>query len=107
MSRRDLRPLLVVCAGGVAWLIAGNVIGLSVGFMFLAPALVLALPLLAGRYVGADRLSRLARTRPQRARRATASRLAPPTWRMVPPRGGLLIAASLAVRPPPLLASPH
>jgi hypothetical protein len=107
MSRRDLRLLLVVCALGVAWLIAAGVVGLGAGFMFLAPALVLVLPLLAGRYVGADRLSRLARSRPRRARARGASRPAPRTWLLVPPRGGLLIAASLAVRPPPLLASPH
>jgi ABC-type antimicrobial peptide transport system permease subunit len=107
MTRRDLRLLLVVCALGVAWLIAGNVIGLGVGFMFLAPALVLALPLLAGRYVGADRLSRLERTRPRRTRGCTASPPASDPWQLVPPRGGLLIAASLAVRPPPLPAAPH
>jgi hypothetical protein len=107
MSRRDLRLLLAVCALGVAWLIAGRVIGLGVGFMFLAPALVLALPLLGGRYVGADRLSRLARTRPRRTRTGASSRAAPRTWLLVPPRGGLLIAASLAVRPPPQPDSPH
>jgi hypothetical protein len=107
MSPRDLRLLLVVCTMGIAWLIAGQIIGVGVGFMFLAPALVLALPLLAGRYLGADRLSRLARTRPRRVRRATASRPARRAWRLVPPRGGLLIAASLAVRPPPVPASRH
>jgi hypothetical protein len=107
MSRRDLRLLLVVCALGVAWLIAGGVVGLGAGFMFLAPALVLVLPLLAGRYVGADRLSRLARPRPQRPHTRDGSPPAPRTRLLVPPRGGLLIASSLAVRPPPLPASPH
>jgi hypothetical protein len=94
-----------VCVLTVAWLSARSAIGLSVGFLFLAPAVILALPLLAGRYVGAERLSRIVRTRALRRRRVPDANLAPRAWGLVPPRGGLLIAASLAMRPPPLAIS--
>ena len=66
------------------------------------PALLLALPLMAGRYVGEERLARLAAAFVPRRPRA-ASSLRPPARRSSQPlpRGGRLIAASLAVRPPP------
>jgi hypothetical protein len=67
--------------------------------------LVLALPLLGGRYVGEERLVRLARRAPVRRPRPRSA--APPVGhravRRAAPRGGLLIAASMAVRPPPAL----
>ncbi|HEY2142281.1 MAG TPA: hypothetical protein VGG98_09515 [Solirubrobacteraceae bacterium] len=107
MSRRALRLLLAVCVLAAAWLISKDVIGSSVGFLFLAPAVLLALPLLAGRYIGAERLRRIARTRSPHRRRASAASRAPRAWGLVPPRGGLLIAASLAVRPPPVVRSAH
>jgi hypothetical protein len=100
MSRRALQLLLATCLLAAAGLLAGSVAGLGSGFLFIAPALLLALPLLAGRYLGAERLSRIARARLPR-RRARLSLSIPHTWRLVPPRGGMLIAASLAVRPPP------
>ena len=68
----------------------------------LAPLLLLLASLLAGRYVGEERIARLAaRLRPS-ARRARVARLgrgqrAP----VVPARGGRLIAVSLAQRGPP------
>jgi hypothetical protein len=107
MSRRGVHLLLALCVLALGWLAVTSVIGLSVGFLFLMPALILALPLLAGRYVGAERLSRFARARSPRKRRAAAASLTPRGWGLVPPRGGLLIAASLAVRPPPLAISAH
>ncbi|EHN11221.1 hypothetical protein PAI11_19090 [Patulibacter medicamentivorans] len=68
----------------------------------LAPALVAFALLASGRYVGEERLARAARAfrarRRRPARRLAAVGAAP---RAVPPRGGRLIAASLAVRPPP------
>lgn len=107
MFRRVLDLLLVVCALAVTWLIARSDVGLSTGVLFLLPALILALPLLAGRYLGAERLSRMARDRsPRRSRPVTAIRM-PLPWGFVLPRGGLLIASSLAVRPPPLVGSAH
>jgi hypothetical protein len=102
MSRRDLRLLMAVCALALVWLVAQGVVGASAGLLFLAPAMFMALPLLAGRYLGAERLSRVSRSRAPRGRRV---RIAIPARRVfcsTPPRGGLLIASSLAVRPPPL-----
>jgi hypothetical protein len=68
----------------------------------LAPLLLLLATLLAGHYVGEERIARLAaRLRPP-ARRARVARLGcgQPAG-VVPPRGGRLIAASLAQRGPP------
>jgi hypothetical protein len=91
---------LALLASGFGWAIAHGIDG---GALFLAPAVLLALPLLLGRYVGEERMVALLRpvrrARAVRApRRVGASR--PP---LVIHRGGELIARSLAVRPPPLL----
>lgn len=89
--------LLAVAA---AWL-AGH--GLDTGILFLAPALLLALPLLHGRYVGEELVVRLAerrRPRPRAARRATAPAARPPAALL--PRGGSIVASWLARRPPPV-----
>ena len=80
-----------------------SVTGLSPDVLLAVPALLLVLPLLAGRYVGEDGLLRLAcRARVVRRRRSPsrlgARRRAP----RVLPRGGRLIAAALAERAPPL-----
>lgn len=69
-----------------------------------APLLALLAPLLAGRYVGERQIQRLAAARVPRAhtvaraRRSSPIRRAP---RALVPRGGRLLATSLAVRPPP------
>jgi hypothetical protein len=79
------------------------------GLLFLAPALLLVLPLLARRYPGERSLLRLAgRRRAPSAQRRRVQRPPRRPARRVLPRGGALIASSLAVRPPPhasLLAS--
>ena len=70
-----------------------------------APALLLALPLLAGRYVGEEVIERLRTPRPAPARRRSkqaAPRLRPVARHM--PRGAGLVASHLARRPPPRLA---
>jgi hypothetical protein len=80
-------------------------IGLYTDLLLLSPALVLLLPLLLGRYPGAERLERLAvRARPAHPRHALS--LAPPRRR---PRaaiahGGRLLAFALAERGPPATA---
>src|ERR1700680_799390 len=107
MSRRDLRLLLALCLLAVAWLIARSIVGLGTGFVFLLPAVIMALPLVAGRYIGAERLGRISRSRSPRRRRVPAGSPVRRTFRPAPPRGGLLIAVSLAVRPPPLVLSAH
>ena len=72
-----------------------------------APLLALLAPLLAGRYLGEEHIGRLAAARAAvghtvaRARRTSAP-LRPPG--VLVPRGGRLLATSLAVRPPPALA---
>jgi hypothetical protein len=69
-----------------------------------APLLALLAPLLAGRYLGEAQIERLAASRARgghtvaRARRSSARLRAP---QVLLPRGGRLIATSLAVRPPP------
>jgi hypothetical protein len=81
-----------------AWALAH---GLDTGALFMAPALLLALPLLFGRYVGEERLlPRATRTPILRAPRQLAA--ARPLATTIS-RGGELIARFLAVRPPPLL----
>jgi hypothetical protein len=103
LSRRPNHALratagVVVLAG--LWLLGLHLGGLDTGLLFLAPAFVLLLPLLAGRYVGERRLTPLH----ARVRRAVAAaiHLPRPRVRLVP-RGGLLVGCSLAGRAPPAL----
>jgi hypothetical protein len=80
------------------WLAGLHVGGLDTGLLFLAPAFVLLLPLLAGRYPGERAL--VPRAVP--LRRAAPFRLALPRPRLrLAPRGGLLVGCSLAGRAPP------
>jgi ABC-type amino acid transport system permease subunit len=78
---------------------------LAPALLYSAPLLIVALPLLAGRYVGEDRIVGLAEAARGRRHAARALRLpTPPAMRratQIVPRGGRLIAHSLAVRPPP------
>jgi hypothetical protein len=106
MTRRD-RQLLFALAGLTLALAALTLVGVHSDVLLAAPVLVFALPLLAGRYVGEQQLARLAAAHVV-ARRRPAPALVP-SARRAPrrlPRGGRLIAASLAVRPPPALARP-
>jgi hypothetical protein len=104
-ARRDLRPLLAIALLGVVVALGETVTGLHSGLLLLSPALVLLLPLLAGRYVGEAHLRRLAgrRTAVRRPRPVSA-----PLPRRRPHaavvRGGRLVASALAVRGPPLTA---
>ena len=105
MVRRDLRLLLALTLLAMAWLVARSVAGMGEGLEYLAPALLFALPLIAGRYLGEDLIERVRTTRavpaPRRVRpRATRLR---PVARAVP-RGRALLAAHLAHRPPPAVA---
>jgi hypothetical protein len=102
--RRDLRPLLAIAVLGVIVALAESVTGLHTGLLLLSPALVLALPLVAGRYLGEDRLERLAARRavPRPRRRTSAIAFVPRNApRALVARGGLLLAAALAERGPP------
>jgi hypothetical protein len=88
---------VVVLAG--LWLLGLQVGGLDTGLLFLAPAFVLLLPLLAGRYVGEGVLAPL--QRPARRAVALALHLPRPRARRAP-RGGLLVGCCLAGRAPPV-----
>ena len=102
MTRRPHHGLRVAIGAAVLfglWLLGLHLGGLDTGLLFLAPAFLLLLPLLAGRYLGADRLA--ARCAPVRRRTVAPIRLARPRVRLVP-RGGLLVGCSLAGRAPPL-----
>jgi hypothetical protein len=70
--------------------------------LFLLPAIVVVLPLLARRYPGEKALVALRRTSPLRPTRAERAPLDHGRTEVSTPRGGLLIGRSLAVRPPPL-----
>jgi hypothetical protein len=74
--------------------------------LYLAPLLVLAAALLAGRYPGEALLDRMAtrRRRPPRLTAARAGGGAPPRGAArTPARGGLLLGRALAGRAPPAL----
>jgi hypothetical protein len=100
-----VRDRLLLCAMAAAVLAAAVAYGVAVvgpDALIAVPALLLVLPLAAGRYVGSERLVRIVRRvapwRPRRAARPIArglSSLRPCA------RGGLLIAVSLGRRGPP------
>jgi hypothetical protein len=87
-----------VALAGALWVLGLHVGGLDTGLLFLAPAFVLALPLLAGRYVGETVFVR-ARRAARRRRPAVRLALRPPARLL--PRGGLLVGHALAGRAPP------
>jgi hypothetical protein len=105
VPRRSCVRILLLAAALAAFAAALVVPGLETGVLFLSPAIVGLALLLDGRYVGEDQLGRLAaawqRRRPRRER--IERRRLPRRPRAVMPRGGRLVATSLAVRPPPLL----
>ena len=75
------------------------------GLAHALPFVLLVIPLLAGRYLGERHLVRLIGAPPPRSRRHTAPRGSRPLYARTLPRGGCLIAHSLAVRPPPLVSA--
>jgi hypothetical protein len=102
MARRDLRLLLGLTGLTVALVAIQALTGAEV--LLASPALVLALPLLAGRYVGENRIARLAARLVAPVRRALRRLTArvPRAPRALLPRGGRLLACSLAERGPPV-----
>ena len=78
-------------------------LGVGDTLIYLAPALLILLPLLSGRYPGDEALVRAARRAgPRRRRRRAPSRAAArlPIAGLLP-RGGRLVGAALAGRAPP------
>jgi hypothetical protein len=103
MPGRDRRLLLVSAVAMSALLLVAAAAGHAELLAYAAPLFLLAVPLLAGRYVGEERLERL-RVRGLRARRRRTAVAVRPVVRRsdaLLPRGGRLIAEALAVRPPP------
>src|SRR5687768_5923523 len=90
--------LVLACVGLLA---------LAAGPLATLPVLLAFVPLLAGRYLGSAALDRLIEARTTVARQRSPRRLAGArALRSIRfPRGGSLIASSLAKRPPPLAHS--
>ncbi len=87
----------------ICWAAALAVAGSTEALLFMAPALLIAIPLLSGHYVGEELIVKLAERRARPPRRAVSAPAwplpsTPESWR---PRGTGLIAFSLAKRPPP------
>ena len=104
MARARWLHIALLVAAIVAFGTVLYVPGLETGVLFLSPAIVLLASLLTGRYVGEGQIARLAGAmRCGRLRRhvRTTSPASPLRGRMLMPRGGRLVAMSLAVRPPP------
>src|SRR4051812_50206691 len=100
MSRRPhhaARATAGVVVLAALWLLGLHVGGLDTGLLFLAPAFVLLLPLLAGRYVGERRLAPLL----ARLRRSVAVAIHLPR-----PRLRLLARRGLPLRRPPAGPAP-
>jgi hypothetical protein len=107
MSRRRLRPLAYLAVLAVLWAATQWVDGMAMGWLALAPALLLLFPLLAGRYVGDVALERLARRGCAAVRRR--DRATPVLWRILgtTPHGGLVLGRRVAGRAPPLVDLVH
>jgi hypothetical protein len=88
----------------LAWVVLLALTGSTDVLLFLAPALLIAIPLLGGRYLGEEMIARfVARRARPRPRSAAPRRTAPPAPATWLPRGTRLIAFGLAKRPPPAL----
>ena len=100
MPRREQMLLLWLAAFSTTAVVVVAVLG-AAELLHLMPLLVILLPLLGGRYVGEERLALLAAAGSRPTRRLRPTRLVLPRAPLALPRGGRLIATSLAVRPPP------
>ncbi len=88
----------------VCWAFALAFSGATDALFYLAPALLILGPLLAGRYVGESLVLKLATRGSRRRTRPRRIRPLPKTPAVWSPRGNSLIAHSLAERPPPAVA---
>jgi hypothetical protein len=87
----------------VCWALALALSGSTDTLLFLAPALLIVAPLIAGLYPGEELIAKLFAKRSRRPRRSAVAPVPAPrppvAW---PPRGTRLLAFSRAERPPPL-----
>jgi hypothetical protein len=105
MPRRELRSLLFLAAVAALWMLTQGVAGLDSAWLTMAPAVLIAVPLVGGRYLGERVLERVAGRAPAPRRRTATqpARLRPA--RIAPRRGGLLLGLRLAERGPPASAA--
>jgi hypothetical protein len=102
--RAHRRRMTVLAVLTCLWFAGGALLGGAQALAYLTPLLVFLGLLLAGRYPGAEAFERrLARAAPARRVRR-ASRPSRPRPARLMPRGGVLLAAGLAGRAPPLPA---
>jgi hypothetical protein len=105
MFDQSNRAALGLLALTTAWSLALALLGSTDALLYTAPALLLALPLAFGRFIGEQQLARLAeRLAPRRTRQVPRGPAAPPAAPELVLRGGRLIASSLAGRAPPTVA---
>lgn len=108
MPARQQRLLILWAAITSALLLVLAFAGHEQLLAYAAPVLVLVLPLLSGRFVGEERIAQVAAGRRSRLAPRMRPVVALAGWSprvLSVPRGGRLIAQSLAVRPPPVVAS--
>jgi hypothetical protein len=98
LNRR--RTLAVICVGALAAL-AALAAWIDPAALCVLPALALLALMALRRYPGEHVLATLAAARRASPRRAVSNRPLVPSVEQLLPRGGLLLATALAVRPPP------
>jgi hypothetical protein len=97
------RRSLAFAALTLVWLLGLEVLGVEAAFAYLAPALLILLPLLGGRYPGDEALVRAVwrRRAPRPPNTAAKAPRRRPRGALLP-RGGRLVGAALAGRAPPV-----
>jgi hypothetical protein len=101
--RSPVRLTVALSLFAMALLLAESIAGVGEGLVMLAPALMLALPLLVDRYLGEKLIERVrAAVAPPRPRRRGVAVRLPRAIACLVPRGGALLASALATRPPPV-----
>src|SRR3954452_15140992 len=103
--RRDRLVVWTFTLVVASWMVAEALTGCQSGLLYLAPALVLALPLLLRRYVGEQQLVELAARPRARTRRRALRVTRPRSYARVMQRGGRLVGSGMAKRPPPPAAA--
>ena len=105
MARRTHRLLLAFVLASIGIASALDALtGSCAGLAHALPFVLLVVPLLVGRYFGERHLARLIGALPPPSRRRAARGQPRRVYARTLPRGGCLIAHSLAVRPPPVRA---
>ncbi len=104
MSRTSLRsrvPILVMVGLFACLLVALQLGDSEPGLLYLAPALLLLVPLAFGRYPGERLLAAVSRPRSRLRLAGSTAKARPSAPPRSSPRGGVLLALALAGRGPP------